>query len=515
MMSTLHLELAIKATLILLAAYAAAGALRKASAALRHVIWLTALVCLLLLPAASRTIPHWVPKLSVAAQPAASPTLTSITVYGNSQGLPIRRILLYVWLAGAGVLLLRSAAGHASVLALARRARALQYCGRVSRRISAEIDVPMICGLWHPVILLPSQASSWPEARLAVIFSHEEAHALRHDTLWQLISDIARALYWPLPWVWWAASRLRTESELACDDTVLLAGEKASDYAGHLIDIVRGLTGREHIPQGAIAMARRSDLELRLRAMLSAQRRRGPVGRKLIVCTGIAALCLLIPLAATRVSANPAEPGIGGVVMDASGARVPGARILLIFKGQDRKEVATSNATGEFSFSPLPDGEYWLQVAKPGFALMELKGIVLDGGKSAPLNIVLQSGKVHETLTVTAEEPGGPVLRSAPNGTPQRIRVGGNVQSTKLEYKVNPVYPVDCKTEGIQGTVMLRALISPQGTVTNLQAINQLVDPRLVAAAIDAVKQWRYEPTLLNGEPIAVSTDIDVNFVLK
>ncbi len=154
-------------------------------------------------------------------------------------------------------------------------------------------------------------------------------------------------------------------------------------------------------------------------------------------------------------------------------------------------------------------------MAQPGFALLELKEIVLENGKSSPLQIVLQSGRLREIVTVTAEEPSGPGQKSIPSGPPQRIRVGGNVQATKLAYKVNPSYPADCKAEGIQGTLLLRAVISPEGAVTNLQAINQLVDLRLVAAAVDAVKQWRYEPTLLNGEPIEVSTDIDVNFVLK
>ena len=77
------------------------------------------------------------------------------------------------------------------------------------------------------------------------------------------------------------------------------------------------------------------------------------------------------------------------------------------------------------------------------------------------------------------------------------------------------MYPPDCKAEGIEGTVALRAAIGRDGSVLNLERINELVDARLVQAAMDAVKQWRYQPTLLNGQPVEVLTDIEVNFKLS
>jgi protein TonB len=97
---------------------------------------------------------------------------------------------------------------------------------------------------------------------------------------------------------------------------------------------------------------------------------------------------------------------------------------------------------------------------------------------------------------------------------PQRIRVGGNLQYAKMTTKVNPAYPPDCKAEGIEGTVALRATIGRDGGVLNLERINELVDARLAQAAMDAVRQWRYQPTLLNGLPVEVVTEIEVNFTL-
>jgi periplasmic protein TonB len=97
--------------------------------------------------------------------------------------------------------------------------------------------------------------------------------------------------------------------------------------------------------------------------------------------------------------------------------------------------------------------------------------------------------------------------------TPQRIRVGGNVQAANLIRKITPTYPPLAKQARIQGTVRFTAVIGKDGTIQNLQLVTG--HPLLVAAASEAVKQWLYKPTLLNGEPVEVVTQIDVNFTLS
>ena len=96
---------------------------------------------------------------------------------------------------------------------------------------------------------------------------------------------------------------------------------------------------------------------------------------------------------------------------------------------------------------------------------------------------------------------------------PKRIRVGGQVQSAMAISRPNPIYPPLAKQARIQGTVRLEAEISKQGTIEALKVISG--HPLLVQAALDAVKQWRYKPTILNNEPVAVATTIDVNFTLS
>ena len=95
----------------------------------------------------------------------------------------------------------------------------------------------------------------------------------------------------------------------------------------------------------------------------------------------------------------------------------------------------------------------------------------------------------------------------------QFLRVGGSVQSAKLLAQPKPVYPALAKAARVSGTVRLQAIIGRDGTIRNLQLIGG--PPLLVAAALEAVSRWTYQPTLLNGEPVEVFTEIQVNFSLN
>jgi len=105
-----------------------------------------------------------------------------------------------------------------------------------------------------------------------------------------------------------------------------------------------------------------------------------------------------------------------------------------------------------------------------------------------------------------------PTANAAPSGDGPRIKVGGNVQSTKLVRQPRPVYPPEAKEARIQGVVKLMAVIGKDGTVQQLEVISG--HPLLVASALDAVRQWVYQTTLLNGDPVEVQTQIDVNYTL-
>ena len=99
-----------------------------------------------------------------------------------------------------------------------------------------------------------------------------------------------------------------------------------------------------------------------------------------------------------------------------------------------------------------------------------------------------------------------------PPKTLKRVTVGGNVQAARLVNKVQPLYPPLARQTRISGTVKLHAIIGKDGAVQQLQVVSG--HPLLVQSALDAVRQWRYQPTLLNGDPVEVDTEIDVIFSL-
>lgn len=146
-------------------------------------------------------------------------------------------------------------------------------------------------------------------------------------------------------------------------------------------------------------------------------------------------------------------------------------------------------------------------------------GDTLDG--AAAQDKVIQVAREYDSHLVirVGRNPDGtawlrifPETASATSSAGQVIRVGGNVQATNLISQARPVYPPEAKAARIQGKVQLNAVIGPDGTVQSLQVVSG--DPALVKSALDAVKQWVYKPTLLNGSPVTVSTTIDVNYTL-
>jgi protein TonB len=96
--------------------------------------------------------------------------------------------------------------------------------------------------------------------------------------------------------------------------------------------------------------------------------------------------------------------------------------------------------------------------------------------------------------------------------TPRHVRVSANIEAALIQNKVNPQYPADAREQNIQGTVILKANIDKEGHVYHVELIS---GHRLLApAAMEAVKQWRYKPFLLNGTPVEVETTVQVNFTL-
>ena len=139
------------------------------------------------------------------------------------------------------------------------------------------------------------------------------------------------------------------------------------------------------------------------------------------------------------------------------------------------------------------------------------QGDPLTNDSLAKLQLAVRQFDEHLSFSIAKDGEDGVDVQITTPGF--NLRIGGNLMQTKLVRQPRPLYPAEAKAARIQGTVRLKAIIAMDGTVKSLEVVEG--DPTLAAAAITAVKQWVYEPTLLNGDPVEVSTAIDVHFTLS
>ncbi len=334
----LLLDTLLKGTLFLLLAAVASLLLRRASSATRAALWSAALASLLAVPALTFLLPVWeVPMPAFWGSPEeATPRLDlplpldALRV--EDAALPLAEkpsfltawrtpsFWLAVWFAGSALLLLRLASGYLRAHLWTRGAEPLGSAWRelletekrrfdlgqtVTLTKSGRVKMPMIVGLWRAMLVLPLEAASWSSERRRLVLRHELAHVERRDCAVQLIVQLACCLHWLNPLVWLAAHRYQLERERACDDRVLSLGGRASDYANHLLEIARARSPRV---LSAVAMARRSQLEGRLLAILDTGLRRGAANRVVRALAGsMMAVCVVLALVRPVAGGEPSQ----------------------------------------------------------------------------------------------------------------------------------------------------------------------------------------------------------------
>lgn len=540
----------LKVTFVFACAGALVFALRRNSSALRHHVWASAILASLLLPLFTLFLPAWhsstlgnataalySPHASATSAPmSALPPLIINAASSANVFSKFGSVILLLWFLGFSVIAFRLLGGLARLAWVAARAKplfedawmheVLNLSGslKISRAVrllecpSAQA-MPLTCGLFRPVIILPAGSAQWDADRRRVVLSHELAHIARNDWCIQICGELARAIYWFHPLVWLAAAQLRHESERACDDAVLLSGVAPSHYASQLLDLARTLGSSGRAWSTALAIARPSHLERRFAAMLNPSLNRRRLSPKVKFLIPLFAAGILIPLAALRLPAQNLSGKVSGTIHDPSGAAVQNATIIMSHHAADIEgmtiDMTTSDRDGNFAFKALPAGDYELKVLKPGFATFRSTEVTLEPSRDFSQNVGLEIGEITEQVHVV---PNGSA-NSLPYGAdakPARIRLGGNVEAAKLiKPRVMPLYPETAKAAGTQGTVILHAVISKDGRPLSLRVMNSQVDPDLAKSAVEAVSQWRYTPTLLNGEPVEIDTTIDVVYSLQ
>ncbi|MGA2260667.1 MAG: TonB family protein, partial [Acidobacteriota bacterium] len=204
---------------------------------------------------------------------------------------------------------------------------------------------------------------------------------------------------------------------------------------------------------------------------------------------------------------RPSQEMISGTVIDATRGRIPGVEITIADPETTATiATATTDVKGDFAIE-IPAG----QKVKLTFQASGFRPTVVNSAQSGqpPMTITLMLGSVNETVTITASRlPGS----SAPAPKVHPIRVGGSVWPAKLINRVEPIYPVEARQQGIEGAVMLEVYIGLEGEVLSTRVLKGI--PLLDDAAIAAVHQWRYTPCLLNGEPQLYPTTVTLIFKL-
>ena len=446
--------------------------------------------------------------------------------------------LVLLWAMGVLLAMAPLVVGHFRVWRTTRRAALADDDGLLGR-LCNEMGIrrppallifpgpvmPLTFGLLKPKILIPASSMTWTALRRRAVLIHELAHVERRDTITQMFAGLATALWWFQPFCWMNRLSLRRESERACDERVLAQGVRPSEYAAELLDIAQSFSKAPRWPAAAISMARRGDLEERLYAILDSQpsrkARRYWLGSMLALASLTASASAITfqtggsDMKRTLLSSLLSSGGltaatIGGSLFDPSGAAIPDAKALLYNPDTAAKQETITAADGKFAFDNLAPGQYVLRVEKPGFAAL-FREFKVDADSKVERGLVLKVGSIHESVDVQSK--GTPAAAQQPSN-PQQLRIGGAVQESKLISKINPVYPVSAKSAGIQGIVSLDMVISKDGTPLDIQVVSSPNDD-LTQSALEAVRQWRYSPTLLNGQPVEVATDIAVNYTLS
>lgn len=349
-------------------------------------------------------------------------------------------------------------------------------------RTSKEIPGPATFGIWRPVILLPSR---WLDNE-AVLY-HELIHVRRNDWLYMAAEELIRVVLWFHPLVWWAIAQIQLAREEVVDREVIQLTQSREQYLETLLAIAAARSGLDLAP--APLFLRKRHLRSRVASLL----KEIPMSkiRLHFSLAGFAALAVAsgwlavhtFPLQAAQSSQDGAkqhavslevrvqDKGVVtvGIELDPDGKLLHATAL----RGPEELRPEALDAVYKWQYKWLPSGSVEVQTAQSG----------TDG----------ISVKVTDTGT-------------------KRIRVGGNVQAANIVKKVTPKYPQESKAAGIQGVVHLSVTITKEGKVDQVQIVDG--DPILADAAVTAVRQWEYRPVLLNGEPVAVITTVDVNFTL-
>jgi len=552
----------IKATIVLLAAHVIIPLLKRRSAAERHAVWTAVLAIAALLPLLTWLLPSWEPGW---AQRAAEswPVFESRSADNNAGDIVVRAtgvesgdwsigsVLPWFWIVGS---VLACAAFSRQALRLRRLtasggtapARHRAIASRVAESLSLptpslicsdRVRIPLAWGIRRARILLPAASHDWPDERLWAVCAHEMAHITRGDWIAHLAAEFVCRIFWFNPLFWMARTRMSRESERAADDIVIGLGARGTDYASHLIAIVRAAqTDDGFAATVAIARLRAgrvSGLEHRIAALVNGLANRARLSRAGAAAILASACIVAAPLASlgARVRSTIEIQTSNLPPIDALDVRaaagddsepVRGIRPLEPLAGDIAPSVAEYTTPPLYSDEARRRGIEGVVLVR---AHIDASGRVNDARVTRALGfgldqnalVALRQWRFHAGTRNTTPVPMdvdieiGFTLRNesinAQIANDMVSLVGPGVTPPQAVKVVNPHWPHGSLT----GTVVLDVVLLEDGTPRIVRILRSLRTD-LDDIAVEAFAQWRFSPAQKDGRAIKVRMNAAVRF---
>jgi TonB family protein len=446
---------------------------------------------------------------------------------------------------------------------------------RAAIRWVRDLGQPVTFGFRTPVILLPRSLTGQPPDIQRAVVAHELWHVRRRDWLWTVVEEALRAVFWWHPAIWVLLSRIQGTREEVVDCLAIESTGSRRTYVDALLTYAGesplcGSTAfgrRRHLVHRLVLISKEVVMSAR-RVVVS-----GAVLAVVTACAGWAAV-QAFPLQSGSYPAtedpfavtpgpleqrarpvtpeNPIPRRTWHVPADypqaAAALGWQNISIMLRVTVDEAGTVAETRATG-FHFAAGPSsrgasGRSALEHATrnvPAPSRDAVKDGVLASTESAmasvrqwrydppaegPISFTVnvrvgpQSRAAASPALATSPGPGTAPTRERPGfEAPQEVapdgalRVGGEIKAPAKIRHVNPVYPLEARDARVSGVVILECRIEPDGTVSDVKVLRSI--PMLDEAAAEAVRQWEFTPTLMNGVPVPVIMTVTVNFTLQ
>jgi protein TonB len=340
--------------------------------------------------------------------------------------------------------------------------------------VSPEVRSPATVGFFRPVVLLPESFLSLSPASQHGIACHELLHVRRKDWLVTVIEELLAAVFWFHPGVWWLLAQSRLSREQLVDTEVVTLTSAREDYIASLLAIAGTRIELDLAP--APLFLRRRHLTQRMHLLLTEVSM-----SKLRLVSSYAAMAAILAAAAwAMVLTFPLE----GMAQGISAPPLPSS-LAVVLPAPASPIAGTTTAQNVPPPPPPPP---------------------------PPPSGVVGGRRGGGTQDGNAPPPPPPPPPQGGSNAP--IRVGGDVAQSNIVYKVNPQYPPEARQARIEGVLILSVQIAKDGTISDVKIISAS-NPLLIPGVVDAVRQWVYKPTLLNGEPVEVITTVTINFSLQ